>query len=247
MPFNPQKTLTSSKLRPLDPDRVEMVSVLLGPAVTLLAGQILEEVFNATATEVQTVTVNGTPTGGTFVIGLPSLSGGYDVTVPIAYNATAAVVQAAFDSLVGAGNSVVTGAAGGPWTVTYAQDLANRPIALPTLVTNGLTGGSTPTVAFAHGTTGSVGALECCQAYASGNARFVLAQNVRTDFAGRVIDEFGAGTVMTVPAFRKCTILGSDLIGNDSTAIPDTGAMGKLGRLVSGQTVATAGSVVSIG
>lgn len=65
---------------------------------------------------VKTVTITGTPTGGTF-----TLSFGGQTTSGIAYNATAAAVQSALVALssVGAGNATVSGSAGGPYTVTF--------------------------------------------------------------------------------------------------------------------------------
>jgi len=61
--------------------------------------------------EVQTVTITGAPTGGTF-----TLTFGAQTTSAIAYNATAAQVQTALQALssVGASNALVTGSAGRP-------------------------------------------------------------------------------------------------------------------------------------
>jgi hypothetical protein len=58
----------------------------------------------------QTVTV--TATGGHFKLALDGVE-----TADIAYDAAAAVVQAALEAVVGAGNVAVSGDAGGPWTV----------------------------------------------------------------------------------------------------------------------------------
>ena len=49
MPANPQVTLTSSKIKPLDPLRAETIAVRLPAGVTLPAGQVLEEVNTAAA------------------------------------------------------------------------------------------------------------------------------------------------------------------------------------------------------
>jgi hypothetical protein len=96
---------------------------------------------------VQTVTISGTPTGGTF-----TLSYNGQVTAPIAYNAAAAAVQSALVALttVGAGNATVAGASS-PYTVTF-----NAALTPFTLVANGalLTGGSSPSVAVAVTTPG---------------------------------------------------------------------------------------------
>lgn len=98
----------------------------------------------AGTSEVQTVAITGTPTGGTF-----TLSYGGQTTAPIVYNATAAVVVTALTALgtVGAGNVTATG---GPLptavVVTFAGALGSQDV--PSLAGNGaaLTGGTTPAV-----------------------------------------------------------------------------------------------------
>lgn len=69
---------------------------------------------------VQTVTINGTPTGGTFVLS----SGGNSAT--IAYNAAASTVQTAIQAWGGIYSGVtVTGSAGGPYTITFPTQGSN--------------------------------------------------------------------------------------------------------------------------
>jgi len=69
---------------------------------------------------VQTVTINGTPTGGTFVLS----SGGNSAT--IAYNAAASTVQTAIQAWGGIYAGVtVTGSAGGPYTITFPTSGSN--------------------------------------------------------------------------------------------------------------------------
>jgi hypothetical protein len=101
--------------------------------------------------EVQTVTITGGPTGGTFTL---TLSG--ETTAAIAYNATAADVRTALEALsnVGTGN-VTTG--GGPLpgtavTVTFDGSLGN--VAQMT-ATSSLTGGTSPAVTVATTTEGT--------------------------------------------------------------------------------------------
>ena len=74
--------------------------------------------------KVQVVTINGTPTGGTFTVTV----GGF-TTAGIAYNAAAATVQTAIQAL-GSGfpfggstaqSATVSGSAGGPYTITFPQ------------------------------------------------------------------------------------------------------------------------------
>lgn len=109
----------------------------------------------ASANEVQTVTISGTPTGGTFTL---DFSG--QPTVDIAYNAAASVVQTALQNLssIGAGNVAVTGSAGGPYTVTFQGTLAAANLPQMVAVSN-LTGGTSPSVAVATTTQGSAGSL----------------------------------------------------------------------------------------
>lgn len=105
--------------------------------------------------EVQSVTVNGSPTGGTFVLVYGDVA-----TTDIAYNATAATVQSALQALstIGSGNVTVTGSAGGPYTVTFAGALANQNVAQLN-VTSNLTGGTSPSVTVATTTPGTSGQL----------------------------------------------------------------------------------------
>lgn len=68
----------------------------------------------------QLVTINGTPTGGTFVLS----SGGNSAT--IAFNAAAATVQTAVQAFGGIYSAVtVAGAAGGPYTLTFPAVASN--------------------------------------------------------------------------------------------------------------------------
>lgn len=100
--------------------------------------------YGGSSEEIQTVTVTGTPTGGTY-----TLSFGGQTTAGIPYNATAAQVRTALEALssIGAGN-VTT--AGGPHpgtavTVTFVGTLANTNVAQMTSNSAGLTGGTSPT------------------------------------------------------------------------------------------------------
>jgi len=104
------------------------------------------------ASEVQTITITGTPTGGTFAL---SFRG--QVTAAIAYNAAGNAVQTALQALstIGSGNATVTGA--GPYVVTFAAALANQDV--PTIVADGslLTGGTAPAVGVVVTTPGTSG------------------------------------------------------------------------------------------
>jgi hypothetical protein len=90
----------------------------------------------------QTVTINGTPTGGTF-----TLTSGGNSTV-IAYNAAASTVQSAIQAWGGIYAAVtVSGSAGGPYTITFPAVASNVLAAsAPFQVNQGaLTGGTAAT------------------------------------------------------------------------------------------------------
>lgn len=104
------------------------------------------------ANAVQTLTITGTPAGGTFTV---SKDG--QTTAPVAYNASAATLQTALEllSTIGSGNVLVTGSAGGPYTITFQGSLANTTIAAMTASGTGLTGGASPNVVVAVVNAGS--------------------------------------------------------------------------------------------
>lgn len=89
--------------------------------------------------EIQVVTLGGTTaTGGTF-----TLTYAGQTTGAIAYNASAATVEAALEALsnIGAGDVTVTGSAGGPYTVEFTGALAATNVAVITSDASSLTGG----------------------------------------------------------------------------------------------------------
>jgi hypothetical protein len=100
---------------------------------------------------VETATITGAPTGGTFTI-----SYGGHTTSGIAYDATAATVQTALAALasIGAGNVTVSGnggvlgTAGGPYTITLTLALGSTNVF--TASGAGLTGGTSPGVTIAR-------------------------------------------------------------------------------------------------
>lgn len=108
--------------------------------------------------EVQTVTITGTPTGGTF-----SLTYGGATTPALPYNATAAAVQTALRALssIGSTGVTVTGGPGPgtPYVVTFGGTLGG--INVPLIVAVGtFTGGTTPAIAVVQTTAGSGGAAK---------------------------------------------------------------------------------------
>lgn len=122
----------------------------LTTAINQLVGAGLVAPTGSKFNAVQSVTLGGTITGGTFT--LTALG---QTTAAIPYNATAAQVQTALANLqaVGTQDVTVTGSAGGPYTVTFVGALGWQPIATMTASNAGLTGTS-PTVTPASVTTG---------------------------------------------------------------------------------------------
>jgi len=107
--------------------------------------------YAGAASEVQTVTITGDPTGGTFTL---TLNG--ETTAAIAYNAAASAVEAALEALpsLSAADVSVSGSAGGPYTVTFGGSLAGTNVAAMTASGASLTGGTTPGVTIATATAG---------------------------------------------------------------------------------------------
>lgn len=101
--------------------------------------------------EVQTLTISGTPTGGTIKLAFRG-----QTTGAIAYNAAASAVQAALRALSRVGPGLtVSGSGGGPYTITFSgPKLGKKFQPLITLANNSLTGGTSPTASVVEATKG---------------------------------------------------------------------------------------------
>lgn len=115
-----------------------------------LAGS--ETVTPSGTNEIQTLTVTGTPTGGS----IPLTYGGRATS--IAFNSTASAAQTALEGLpnIGVGNCAV---AGGPLpgtalTFTFQNALQKRPVSLIVASSGSLTGGTSPTATVTRTTPG---------------------------------------------------------------------------------------------
>lgn len=109
--------------------------------------------------EVQTLAVTGTPTGGTFKLEFKGQRTG-----AINHNADAAAVVAALVALstIGAGGVTATGTLASPTfavAITFAGSQAARAQPLITVVASALTGGTTPAAAVTETTPGVDGTL----------------------------------------------------------------------------------------
>ena len=94
----------------------------------------------------------GIPTGGTFTLTFTTAAGTLlGTTLPIAYNASAAVTQAAIELVVGVGNATVSGTSiGGGYTVTGAGIYSGQGLIM-SVDGSALTGGTDPAIAHAYG------------------------------------------------------------------------------------------------
>lgn len=118
---------------------------------------------NATGTNaVQTLTPTGTISGGTYNIVYAA-----GTTVALAFNASAATVQAALETIFGVGNVTVTGGPSNttPLVITFAGVQGGKVQALPT-ITNNLTG-TTPVITPTTSTPGVAGATDGRQTVAN--------------------------------------------------------------------------------
>lgn len=113
------------------------------------------DVLGGVLSEVQTVTVGGTPTGGTF-----TLSFGGQTTTPLAFNATASAVETALAALstIGGGNVKVTKPTANTYRVAFQGARGGQNLATMT-ATATLTGGTSPTVTVASTVEGSSSGL----------------------------------------------------------------------------------------
>jgi hypothetical protein len=125
----------------------------------------------------QTIAITGAPTGGSFTVTIGGVTSG-----PIAYNASAAAVQAAIAAMssVGAGNVYVT-LSGSTYTVALLQNAATI------TTTNSFTGGATPNTTIAQ-VSQTIGAKNL----------FYTPDSVLLAFRALPLPEPGSGAVGTV-------------------------------------------------
>ena len=109
--------------------------------------------YSGPTSEAQTITVTGSPTGGTYTL---TWSG--QTTAGIPYNATAAQVKTALEALsnVNPGDVTVTGGPhpGTPVVVTFVGQYLSSDVPQMTASAAGLTGGTSPAVSVATTTAG---------------------------------------------------------------------------------------------
>jgi hypothetical protein len=149
------RTYNGRKVVPLyRPDMAIELPVNLAPSTVFGRGTVIAEITSA-ANDVQTLTVTGTPTGGSLTIQVTDPLTGALGSYILPYNSSAGAAQTLIRAVLGA-NITVTGGAlpGTPLVFTASGSFVGLPLAPQTILTNGLTGGTTPAGAFVHTTTG---------------------------------------------------------------------------------------------
>jgi hypothetical protein len=129
--------------------RPDTADIRLAPAQTIVipGGAAWWAMMDGT-NEVQTLTITGTPTGGTYTI----TYGGFTVTLN--HNADATAIQTALrtNPLLAPDNVAVTGT--GPFTITFDKELGGMDVTQMVASGTGLTGGSSPAAAITTATPG---------------------------------------------------------------------------------------------
>jgi hypothetical protein len=148
--------------------------------------------------EVQTVTITGTPSGGTYTLTFDG-----ETTAAIAYNATASAVQAALEALSNIEPGDVT-TTGGPHpgtavVVTFGGNYLGENVPQMTAASGSLTGGSTPTVTVTTGTGGGSGSSDGTETLAGFLFCAVDAPTVNTTDVGAALLEHGRVVAARLP------------------------------------------------
>jgi hypothetical protein len=238
MPMNvPISNFPSNPLVPVYGKKAIEQAINLAPNTVFARGTVLGQVGTASANDVQTLTIGGTPTGGTFPIsGTNPLTGNAVAVTGLAFNASAAAVQTALTAATafGTGNVTVTGSAGGPYTITFVGALASTPMAVLTTSATSLTGG-TPTAAVVHTTTGRTAGTYAAYADANSDgtqvAKCLLKFACATDVNGNIT--YGATAVggewgqtqLSTPAYFAGYFRTADLVGLDAAGVADLGKL----------------------
>jgi flagellar hook protein FlgE len=174
--------------------------------------------------EIQTVAITGTPTGGTF-----TLSYGGATTGAIAYNASAATVDAALEALSTIPASGVTCAGGAlpgtAVTVTFdGTTLDETDVALMTIDTTGLTGGSSPAGTVTETTKG-----RAVQGVLGGNATASLVNgrititDATAGYSKSDLDMAWSGDgTLTMPSYFQVATVGGDEVKSVNITVFDS-------------------------
>lgn len=228
-----------TKLLPyVAPERAVELPVNLAPSTVFPRGTVLAEITSS-ANATHTLTTTGTPTGGSQTLGFVDPITNISSTFVVDYNSSAATAQTNIRAAIGNSDVAVTGGAqpGTALVFTYTGRYAAIPVAPLTIVTNALTGGSTPAGAITSTTGRTAGTYAAYSDAGSGGlstARCVLAYDCATDASGKItLGTSAVGgphgeTYFDRPAYFIGIFKTTDLTGLDANAVAD------LGRLLSG-------------
>jgi len=234
MPTLPTAIFTNDQIEPVYGHALPALELPVSLADgTYARGTLLGRSTATAANEVQTVTITGTPTGGTFTLSFTNpWTGATETTAAIARNATAATVQAALLTLDSfeSGDLVCSGGAlpGTAVVVTFGGRYAQRPVSALS-ATGSFTGGTEPAIAVAETTPGVV-PVGTFGRYATGNsdgtgvAKAVLKYRCRV-VLGKVYLQGDQGEALNdTPAWFVGAFDPSLLTGLDADAVTDLGA-----------------------
>jgi hypothetical protein len=244
--LTPVLTYSGGGINPLyDNDfAVDNIAVVYGKSYG--KGQVMGFVAGTgtAVAEIQTITINYTPTGGSFYLIYGTL-----VIGPIAFNATAAAVATAVNAVLGAGT--VTGGGGPlpgtPVTLTFNGDAAGA-AHIAMVPSSQLTGGTPGTIAVTRSTPGKP-AGGYYDTYADGvidPARRILRYDTAVNQFGNVtigqqdMASFGGIASHAVPAYFKGYFRCSDIVGLDANGVID------LGKLINGSTITDANAILCV-
>lgn len=224
-----------------EPHRARRVPVNLAPSTVFTRGTLLGQITSA-ATDVQTITITGSPTGGTITLTFPN----GQTTGAIAYNTSLSAMAAALAPIFGTPNIAVTGTAGASYVLTAAGNLVGLPLGLLT-VTGALTGGTTPAVAVVHTTlgrsAGTFAAYNDSNSNGTETARGILQNDVTTDGGGNVFFGPVAGTSRWGESYPTASMWAGGIFrtvgttGLDAAAMVDLGAHLESGSIADGVIV----------
>lgn len=221
------------------PEEAKQTAVKLAVGTYAKGAVVAQRDTLTAANDVQTMTVTGTPTGGSF-----KLSFNGQVTAAITYSTTDATLQAnvtaALEALSNVGTGNVTAASSSSGTVvaiTFQAALGHIEQAALTFFQNSLTGGSSPNASFARTTRGRAAgglfvAYDDARSDGGGVAKGVLPYSVVVDERGGHTvggGEWGAGQ-LSAPVYFAGTFFTAELVGLDANGVAD------LGKLLTGTT-----------
>lgn len=229
------------KLVPIyKPEKADELPINLVPNQRYERGRVLGHVTTPT-NDVQTLTITGTPTGGSLTIRAFDPYGGGSGTFVLPYNASNATAQGLVRAVLGPHITVTGGALPGTAMVfTASGSFVSMPMNLFQIEANNLTGGSTPGggATFVHTTiganTGQFGKYDNTAVNGLEIARRINAYEVAVDSGGNItfgpvaVEGYNGEVSAAATAYVSGYFDTKELYGLDAAAVAD------LGRLVHG-------------